>query len=227
MRFRKALFAPLAAICLLLPASVLLRAQEADAAYLSWSAPQAEAAASSMKAKDKVSGTRGFARTDQAKSYKLRVQWVTPDVIRGVARTLQIRQGLSAEQARKLVEEAEAAGDTVVMIELDPDEGSGVIPGDWTAVLRPKGPAGEIRQSRGANSPKLRNLPALNGIERRDFAYDRFWMVFPLITDSGGPLFSPDESEAELEVNIRGKKGHVTWQIPESIRLRLAAGAAK
>jgi len=225
MRFH-VLRTALAAACLLtIAALTLLRAQEADVAYLAWSAPQAEAAATSMKGKDKVGGTRGFARTDQAKSYKLRVQWLTPEVIRGTARALQLRQNLGEEQTRKLVKEAEAVGETVVMVELDPDEGSGVIPGDWTAILRPKGPAGEIRMSRGTNSPKLRNLPALNGIERRDFAYDRFWMVFRLATESGSPLFTEGDLEAELEVNIRGRTGQISWQIPDSIRQRKPAAA--
>ncbi len=200
-------------------------AQEADSAYLSWSASQAEDAAKSMEAKGRVAGTRGFmnTRTDQARNYKLRAFWLTPEVIRGTARVLQLRDGLSAEQTRQLVAEAEAAGDTVVMIELDPHEGSGVIPGDWGAILRPNGAAQEERGSRGTDSPKLRNVPALNGVGRRDYAYDRFWMVFPLTNAAGQPLFSAGDTEAELEVRIRSREGRVRWPVPDFIRRKISA----
>jgi len=216
-------------VCALLGAlGLALRAQDSASAYLTWSATQAEDAAESMQAKGRVSGTRGFmnTRTDQARSYKLRAQWFTPEVIRGTARSLQLMGGLKDEAARKLVEEAEAAGDTVVMIELDPDEGSGVIPGDWGAMLRPKGADDPAKSARGADSPKLRSVRALNGLAKRDYAYDRFWMVFRLVNEAGTPLFSSADSEAELEVHIRNKEGRVHWTIPESVRRKVTRAIA-
>lgn len=50
---------------------------------------------------------------------------MTPDVIGANARLLQLSLRLSDDQTRKLVAEAEAIRDTVILVELDPREGSG------------------------------------------------------------------------------------------------------
>jgi hypothetical protein len=68
-------------------------------------------------------------------NYKLRATWLTPEVIRATAQLAGIRRGLSDAQAEAMLAEAEAAGGTVVLVEIDPREGSGVIPNDWTATL--------------------------------------------------------------------------------------------
>jgi hypothetical protein len=103
----------------------------------------------------------------------------------------------------------------------DPREGSGVIPDDWTAVLQPKGlRAGEPGSVTGQVVSQLRNVPALAGVFRRDYSYDVFWVVFPLFTDNGQPLFPASITEAELVVQIYNKAGRVAWQIPGSIRAR-------
>ena len=216
MRLRKTFSYALACATLSLGAAALV-AQSLG--YLTWTAAQAEEAATNMTAKGRVSGTRGFmnTRTDQSRSYKLRALWLTPDVIRGAARVLQLRDALNDEQTRKLVAEAEAVADTVVMIELDPEEGSGVIPSDWSAILKPKG-ADEGKGAPGTDSPQLRDIRALNGVTRRDYAYEVFGVVFPLKTDDGSPLFAPDDKEAELSVRIHDKVGRVRWTVPESAR---------
>jgi hypothetical protein len=113
--------------------------------------------------------------------------------------------------------EAESAGDTVVMVELDPRESSGVIPSDWIAVLRSKGGTNEVK---GTISPVLRSAKGLSGAFLRDYAYYVYWVVFPLSTDKGEPLLSSSATEAELLVSINNKQGKVAWRIPESIRKR-------
>lgn len=60
--------------------------------------------------------------------------------------------------------------------------------------------------------------PALVGFGRRDYAYDIYWVVFPLRTGSGGQLFQPEDQGAELSVRIYDKVGKVRWLIPDSIR---------
>ena len=63
----------------------------------------------------------------------------------------------------------------------------------------------------GRVEPRLRDVPALAGVLRRNYDYDRFWMVFPLRTDDGQPLFGRDDLEAELVVRIYDKEGRITW----------------
>ena len=104
---------------------------------------------------------------------------------------------------------------TVVIVEIDPREGSGVIPSDWEAFLQPKG--SEERIARGAVDARLRDVKALAGVLRRNFDYDRFWVTFPLQKD-GSPLFRPSDTAAELVVRIHGREGRVEWPIPASLR---------
>jgi hypothetical protein len=145
--------------------------------------------------------------------------WITPEVIRSTARVLQLRGALTGEAAKTLVAEAERPGQTTVMVDIDPHEGSGVIPLDWEAWLRPyaatKGIDGAVA---GTSTPRLRDARAAAGIDRRDYAYDRFWMVFPLKDGDGRPLFGPSAAEAELIVRIYDKEARVTWPIPASLR---------
>jgi hypothetical protein len=156
--------------------------------------------------------------TNKSYNFKLRATWLTPDVVRAGARLIQLQERLSDAEAKALVAAAEAAADTIVLVELDPREGSGVIPLDWSAQLQPKGHV-EGPASRGSLMPRLRDLPVLKGVDKRDYAYDVFWVGFPLERE-GAPLFSHDDQEAELIVRIEGKEGRVTWPIPASIRNR-------
>jgi hypothetical protein len=205
----------------LLAAAVVL--QGADNEFLRWDAKRANAVAAAARANGDVGRNLDFRviRTERSINYKLRATWMTPDVIRACARLEQIKKTLTDEEALKLVAGAEAAGDTVILVELDPREGSGVIPGDWTATLSPRaGPTAPVRVARGTSVPRLRELPALAGFGRRDYAYDVFWVVFPLRAENGESLFRVEDAEAELSVRIYEKIGKVHWPIPPSIRDR-------
>jgi hypothetical protein len=188
----------------------------------------ARAAVLGMRVNGQVGGAFDFrvTSTDRAFNYKLRATWLTPDVIRATARLTQLAEGLTNEEASKLVEEAEAVGDTVVLVEIDPREGSGIIPRDWTAHLAVRGSETPGDEAVRGKAVDLRDVKALAGVGQRDYAYDIFWVVFPLRRADGQPLFDAKDQEAELAVRIHGKGGRVRWKIPESIRQRLLPQSA-
>jgi hypothetical protein len=206
-------------------ASSLIAALSASAQQdpLLLDAKAARELALSTRVNGQVGGSFDFrvTGTDRSYNYKLRATWLTSDVIGATARLLQLNQHLSDEQTQALVAEAERAGDTVILVEIHPREGSGIIPNDWSAFLRPRG-AADNQTVTGTNTPKLRDLRALAGAAPRDYAYDVFWVVFPLRTSNEIPLFRPEDREAELVVQIYNKAGRVHWPIPESIRQRMA-----
>jgi hypothetical protein len=195
----------------------------ADESWLSWPADRAEAIGKAMYARGRVGGfwdARGL-KTERATNYKLAATWITPEVIRATARRQQLSQRLTDDQARQLVCQAEAAKDTVVMVEIDPREGSGVIPLDWMAFLQPKGneeKAPDVRGMRGTHAPDLREVMALAGVLRRNYDYDRFWVSFPLRHQDGSLVLPAEAREAELVVRIYDREGRVSWPVPESIR---------
>jgi hypothetical protein len=155
-------------------------------------------------------------KTDRSYNYKLRATWMTPEVVRANARRLQLIHRLSDDQTRALVSEAEEVDGTVILVEIDPREGSGVIPRDWLAILQPRGET--TRSVTGVGNGELRNVRALASAARRDYSYDLFWIVFPLRTAEGGPLFEASDREVELVVQIYDKIGKVRWNVPDSIR---------
>ena len=216
----------LALFALVVCAAAGLLAQGGADDFLNWDAGKAHSIGDSTYEKGRVGGyfdTR-MLKTERSYNYKLAATWLTPDVIRATARLERIRLRLSVEQTRALVADAEAAGDTVVMVEIDPREGSGVVPNDWAAFLQPAGSKDISRAVTGVNTPKLREVPALAGVRRRNYDYDRFWVVFPLKDASGEPLLSLG-GEIELVVRIYDKEGRVRWRVPDSVRQRLAARA--
>jgi hypothetical protein len=161
-------------------------------------------------------------KTDRAVNYKMRATLMSPEVIRASARLEQLRNRLSDEQTLQLVKDAEDAGDLVIMIELDPNEGSGVIPLDWRAILQPRGLAdGAEGAVSGIKSPQFRALKALNGTARRDYDYDVFWVEFPFTDQNGKANFSADVKQLELIVGVYRSEGRVFWQVPDSIRARI------
>jgi hypothetical protein len=193
----------------------------ADSSYLSWTASKAREVGGTTRVNGRVGGMFDFRiiNTDHAFNYKLRATWLTRDVIQAAARLAQLADRLAVAETEALVAEAEAVRDTVIMVEIDPREGSGVIPLDWLAVLQPKGlQPDQPGAVRGTVQQKLRQVRALSGVFRRDYAYDVFWVVFPLVTESGQPLFSASTSDAELVVRIHGKEGRVGWPVPAAIR---------
>lgn len=205
--------------------------QKASEGYLSWNSRKVKIVSDSMYGKGRVGRWGIFCyhcrllKTDQSTGYKLRAMWFTPEVIRASARQEQLKRRLPDDKVRKMVQEAEAVGDTVIMVEIDPDEGSGVIPLDWDAFFGPKR-GKELDENYfvyGVNKRKLRKLKALTSVRRRNYDYDRFWVIFPLLMEDGTPLFSAEDSEAALVVSIYGREGIVRWKIPASIRKRAEA----
>ena len=118
-------------LLLSLPLVVVLGvlAQEPDdlSAYLHSDAKQAEAVGKSTYHDGKVGSrqllfwlgvdTRAL-KTERSQNYKLRVTWFTPEVIRACARWAQLQDRLTDKETQALVSEAEAAGDTVMMVEI-------------------------------------------------------------------------------------------------------------
>lgn len=205
------------ALALLGATAIWAYAQPASEEYLTWSKAQATKVGAAMRRTDNVGNRMSFRglRTERAINYKMRATWLTPDVIRATARLIQLNERWSPERTHALVAEAESAGDAIFLIEIDPDEGSGIIPSDWTAVLQPKGlPRGEAGAIPGTVSPQLRDARELSGVFRRDYAYDVFWVVFPLRSNAGAPLFGSAVREVELVVNIQGREGIVSWPMP-------------
>lgn len=212
------------------PSSFSAIAQALPEPYLSWNATQAEQIGRGMRVSDKI-GKRIDVRlfnTDKAVNYKLRATWMTPEVIRATARLEQLRNRLNDQQTRDLVAEAESVGDTVFMIEIDPREGSGVIPLDWRVTLQPPNLAvGQPGAVAGEKSPQFRKIKALSGVLRRDYDYDVFWVVFPLVDKDRNPVFKPDAAQLQLLVGIYGNEGRITWTVPESIRSRIESLSQK
>jgi hypothetical protein len=216
---------PVLGILLLLSAADVGLTTQAES-FLSWSADEAVRIGRSMREDGRVGGFFDFRviHTEHAYNYKLRATWLTPEVIRASARHQQLRLRLSSDQALALVAEAEAAAHTVIMVEIDPREGSGVIPLDWRAILQPKGTKAEdLGGVEGASNPRFKNLKAMTGVVQRDYSYDVFWMAFPLVDGNGRRTLPDSAREAELIVGIHDKKGTVSWPIPDSIRQRTRA----
>ena len=186
--------------------------------YLTWPAKHAEDVGKSAYQRGRVGGlfdTR-LLKTERSYNYKLAATWLTPDVIRATARLQQLRSRLSDVEARTLVAEGEAVAGTVVIVEIDPREGSGIIPDDWEAILQSKErPAQAVR---GTVRPELRGVKALAGVLQRNYDYDRFWVTFPLTREDGSPLFEEGDRIAQLTIRIINKEGRVEWLIPASIR---------
>jgi hypothetical protein len=217
-----------AAVTLLLCVSASFSSAQTSSpeeSYLGWSAEQAEAAAQSTYQDGKV-GSRltgidtRMLKTERAQNYKLRATWFTPEVIRASARYAQLRSRLREEETRRLVADAEAAGDTVIVVDIDPNEGSGVIPPDWEAFLQPSHATNPDAAVRGQEHPDLRKLRALQTVTQRNYDYDRFWLVFPLLAENGEPLIPSETTEVELVVRIHNREGAVRWPVPASIRRR-------
>lgn len=99
-----------------------------DDRYLAWSADDAQSIGARAYRRGRVGGfvDGRLLKTERAYNYKLAATLLSPDVIRATARLHQLRSRLSPEQTRELVAEAERAGGIVVMVEIDPREGSGI-----------------------------------------------------------------------------------------------------
>ena len=61
-------------------------------------------------------------------------------------------------------------------------------------------------------------MKGLRGVYRRDYNYELFWVVFPLETASGAPLFPNAVTQATLTVRISTKEGRVSFPVPAKLR---------
>jgi hypothetical protein len=206
----------------LLMAAWPVAAQEAVDAFLAWPKARAEQITRSARVDGRVGGLFDLrvTSTDQSYNYKLRATWLSDEVVRATARLTQLEEGLTTAQTKQLVDEASRPGSLVLLVEIDPREGSGVIPLEWVATLRDTiGDAAE-RRVRGVSRPELRKIRSLSGGSRRDYAYEAFWMEFPLADADGAALFNGRSETAELSVRIHSKEGRVTLPVPSSLRMR-------
>ena len=185
---------------------------------LSWSAAEAERIGKSTRVNGRVGAVFDLRviHTEHSYNYKLRATWFTRDVIQATARLLQLTERLTDSQTEELVREATAAGDVVIMVEVDPREGSGVIPNDWSAFLGPS--RKDSQDVRGENAPALAKVKGLHGVYRRDYNYELFWVVFPLKSANGTPLFPSGSEQATLTVRISNKEGRVVFLLPAYLR---------
>jgi hypothetical protein len=216
---------PLMVIVILCTSMAIVAQSPADN-FLTWTASQAEAIGKSMRENGKAGGNGIFdtriISTNKALNYHLRATLMTPDVIRAAARILQLKERLTNDQTKKIVKDAEEAGNLVIMIEIDPNEGSGVIPLDWRVFLQPKGlKPGSEGAITGLKAPHLRKMPALSGVYGRNYEYDVFWVTFPLVDEHKKPLLAGDVQDIQLIVGIYSSEARISWKMPESIRERI------
>jgi hypothetical protein len=183
---------------LLVPLLLGSQAAPLDPNYLLWTMTQAEKVGLSTRATVRVGTT------------PIRVTWLTPEVIRATARLAQISDGINVEATDGLVQEAEYAAGTVVLLELGADQ-----PSDVTALLQPKGLSADA--VKGTLSPELGELRALRGVAAPAAGAKLHWVAFPR-RDDGAPLFPATAREAELVVRVRDREGRVSWPVPESLR---------
>jgi hypothetical protein len=192
--------------------------------YLSWTADQANNIGKSWRVNGRVGGAFDLRviHTEHSYNYKLRATLMTPEVVRATARLEQLRLRLTDDETRELVREAESTNGLVAMVEIDAREGSGVIPLDWRSSLRPGG-AKENSPSviNGTSVPALRQVKALAGVARRDYAYDIFWIVVPMTNRDGELIWEALPDTIELVVGIYNKEGRVTWPVTGPLRQRL------
>ncbi|HEX2640367.1 MAG TPA: hypothetical protein VHL50_07345 [Pyrinomonadaceae bacterium] len=194
--------------------------------YLTWNLKQAEKIGQSTVKEGRSGSSFDFRMMGQDKAYmyQVRATVFTPEVIRASARFAQITNRLSSDETRALVAEAEKAGDLVVMIEIDPAEGSGVVPLDWRVFLQPGGfVPGSDGAVTGVKAPYLRDVKVFRGVAKRDYEYDVFWVIFPLVDKNGKPVFDDSVNSMELSVGIYKKEGKLTWPISPSLRARIKA----
>ncbi len=149
--------------------------------------------------------------TDRSYNYKLRATWLTPQVLQAAGRLLEISKGLPQAEVRRILQEAEPEAAHYVLVELDPREGSGVIPKDWLARFGPKGI--EDRKVTGQVIPDQGVWRTLISAFPRDYSYDIFIVKFPTEAQEGIKVLDPSDSEAELLVRIYNKTGKVKWRI--------------
>lgn len=137
--------------------------------------------------------------TERSFNFKLRVTWISPECRAANARIEQLRRGL--DDARTAAMLKSEFGPFVFLVELDPREGSGVIPKDWSVHLKPA--AGDSIEGRVVD---LRDNPVFQGVRPRDYDYDQFWIYF-----ENNDQLRPDLRSFEVTVRIYNDKGRVQF----------------
>jgi len=186
--------------------------------YLSWSSKTAKSVGKSWRNRGRAGGffdTR-ILSTNDSFNYKLRATLMSPEAIRAASRIEQLNNRLSDKETIELVDKAEANNNLVVIVEIDPREGSGVIPRDWSAFLGGKGLASK-HQVRGKVTNSLRKNKAFNFFGKRDYDYDIFWVSFSLDNSK----WSEIPEKLELSVRIKQKEGRVSWKTSLPLKERL------
>ena len=209
-------------VAFLLSTCILAQSNSKEA-YLSWSAQQATKIRESWRVKGRVGGffdTR-IISTDKSFNYKLRATLMSPEAIRATARIEQINNGLSDKETNALVAAAEKFKSLIVIVEIDPREGSGVIPNGWRSSLKPKDAENSNSALRGINRNDLREVAALKGSVNRDYDYDIFTVEFPLKDEDGNFIWKIVPTEIELTVGIYSKEGSVNWKVSEELKTRI------
>ena len=153
--------------------------------------------------------------TDRSYNYKLRATWITADVAVAAARLLVVTKGASAETAEGLVREFTSPTWQYVLVEIDPREGSGVIPGDWTARFGPADVEG--RDIVGEIVPDQAPWRTYVGAFPRNYDYDIFLVRFLTHKTDGTPVLESTDRNAQLTVRIHDKIGRVRWPIPVGV----------
>lgn len=207
-------------VAFLLSAGILAQNNPKEA-YLSWSAEQSKNIRESWRIKGRVGGffdTR-ILSTDKSFNYKLRATLMSPEAIRATARIEQINNQLSDKETIALVAAAEKFKSLIVIVEIDPREGSGVIPNNWRSSLKPKD--AENSALRGINRNDLREVAALKGSVNRDYDYDIFTVEFPLKDEDGDFIWKTVPTEIELTIGIYNKEGRVSWKVSEELKTRI------
>lgn len=174
---------------------------------------EARQAINSMRESGQVGGSWDLRviSTDRSYNYKLRATWLTPRVLQALSRLLEINKGLSQAEAQQIMQDIEPGAAHYILVELDPREGSGVIPRDWLARFGPRGV--EDRQVSGQIIPEQGSWRKLISTLPRDYSYDIFIVKFPLGVREGIKILDASDPYAELIVRIYSKTGKVQWPI--------------
>lgn len=142
--------------------------------------------------------------TDRSYNYKLRATWVTSEVLKAAAKLLSSAQGLPEDRVHGLLAQFFTSR-TYVLVEIDPREGSGVIPRGWTSHFGSPGDAEPQVQGTVVDTPEMREF--LTAFPR-DYAYDIFLVEFPVDLEN----WVGANREFELTVRIYDKVGRVGWK---------------
>ena len=190
--------------------------------YLSWTSRQAFHIGRKWRVAGRVGWGPDFKITSGTLFYDVRATLMTPEAIRAAARLEQLRSHLTDAETHELVSEAEKTAGLVALIEINPREGSGIIPLDWHTTLQPKGAKEDSPLAiAGTPMPELRRVKAFATVAPRDYAYDVFWIVFPMRDPQGKLIWETPPDAIELVVDIRDKRGRVSWRVDDSLRQRL------